>query len=338
MIASVENVTGAPLPASQPPASGSTPPPVMPEPQTSLGNLANADMMSAIYALMSKQRSTDMTAAKANVNANGAIQKAEQTEQQQAIVKQEQAEQSAAQWGLFGKIASVIAIAVSAVASVCSCGAASALCAAACILSATAFVEGQTNVLTKITGNPDVDKAFQIGCGIAAACCSGGAGIATLGSSVVVGASQILSSGAKVGQEVLGSINDSGCQEAALAVGIGGAVAGAIGSFGAIGNVGTAAASTAGTVVKAATDATNGAAEIGAGVATVVEAQYDADATDRTADAKQDQQIIDRFQQLTQFVIDGAKTTDDAHKQALQTLTGAMQTQDQTLVIASTKV
>jgi len=136
-----------------------------PQPTTSM----SGDPMAALYELMSKQRSNDMKSGEASVEHNHELQKAQALKQEADFKKQEDAERGAAAWGIFGKIASVIAIAVSAVASVCSCGAASGLCAAACVLSTLAFAEGETHVLTKLTNNPDVEKAFQFGCGIAAA-------------------------------------------------------------------------------------------------------------------------------------------------------------------------
>jgi len=316
----------------------SSAPPIMPDPSQ---GAMSSDPMAMIYELMSKQRNNDSTEAHANVEHNQQLEKAQQAEQAEAIKKQQEAEQQAASWGIFGKIASVIAIAVSAVASVCSCGAASALCAGACVLSAMAFAEGQAQILTKLTGNPDVDKAFQIGAGIAAAICSGGAGIANLGVSVaktVAGAFEIAGSACTIGKDALSTSNDKGCQDASMALGVagsacalGGAAAGAADG---VGDVSDAAQK----AIGAAADVTAGAAEVGSGVATIASSQYEADATDRGADAKQAELAIHRIQQLTQLVVDGLKESDGSHQRALQTLAGAMQTQAQTLVVASARV
>jgi hypothetical protein len=330
MISSMQNVNNTPTSAGV--DSGATAiehPALMPMP-----NLAAADPMTAMYAIMAKQRTNDLNQGKANIAHNREAQQADLLEQQADFKKQEDAEQNAKAWGIFGKIASVIAIAVSAVASACSCGAASALCAAACVLSTMAFAEGEAHVLTTITGNPDVDKAFQIGCGIGAALCSGGAGIATLGSSALVGTSEILSSSCKIGQEAFSASSDKGCQDASLALGIGGAVSGVVGSFGGIGDAG----STVGAAVGGTVQAVNGAVQIGAGVTTIASSAYEADATDRAADAKQAGLSMDRQEQVAQWVIDGMKDADESHAHALQTLSGAMQTQAQTLVMASSKV
>jgi hypothetical protein len=334
MITSIQNTVQSPA-ATFPDDREVNPPPVLPAPQSTS---ADGDPMGMLYLLLSKQRANDMNSAQANVKQNRAIEKADQLEQENALIKQEKDAQNAAAWGIFGKIASLVAIAVSAVAAACSCGAASALCVGACVLSAAAFAEGETHVLTTLTGNPDVDKAFQIGCGIGAALCSGGAGIATLGSSVLVGTSEVLSAGCKVGQEVMGNIDDKGCQDVAMGFGIGGAVSGVVGSFGTVGNLAQSGGDALKNAVKAGADVANGVTQVAAGATTIVSSQYTADATDRAADAKQAQQAINRLQTLTKWVIDAVKETDDSHAHALQTLAGAMQTQAQTLVIASSKV
>jgi hypothetical protein len=328
------------------PSFGSAPsssPPVMPEPQSmdSIGG----DPMAALYALLSKQRDNDMASGKANVDHNRELEKAQQADQAKALKEQEEAQENAAKWGIFAKIASVVAIAVSAVASVCSCGAASALCAAACVLSAMAFAEGQTQVLTKLTGNPDVDKAFQIGCGIGAALCSGGAGIANLAAgatATVLGtlgsSGQVASASCQIGQEALGAVNDKGFQDAAMAFGIAGSVCAVAGSVGGAGSAAQGAADTGEKAAKATADVVKGATEIGAGVTTIVSSQFQADATDRGADAKEAELQIAHLQQLTEFVIDGIKESDHSHNRALRTLEGAMQTKAQTLLIASARV
>jgi hypothetical protein len=269
------------------------------------------------------------------------MQKAEQNKQLDALKKQEDAQANAASWGIFGKIASVIAIAVSAVAAVFSCGAASGLCVAACAISAVAFAEGEAQVLTKLTGNPDVDKAFQIGAGIAAAICTGGAGIGNLavaGAKTAIGvlgaSGQIASASCSIAQQSLGAVDDKGFKDAAMAFGIGGSVCALTGSLAGVGDVAKGAAS----AVKAAADITKGAVEIGAGVTTIVSSQYQADATDRGADVKDAELSIKRFQQLVEFMVDGVKDTDKSHERALRTLSGAMQTQAQTLTIASARV
>lgn len=358
-----------PLLAMAPAAS----PPLMPEPQS---ELAGGDPMSMIYELMSKQRNNDMSSGKADVDHNREAAKAAMVKQAADFKKQEDAENSAKAWGIFGKIASCVAIAVSAVAAACSCGAASGLCVAACVLSTLAFAEGEAHVLTTVTGNPDADKAFQMGCGIGAALCSGGAGFASLAANAVAGGAQIASAACKITQEVVSNCaTGQTAQYVSMAFGIGSAVAslgGGVASATGFGSAATAGADAtkvaaqsistvanvsggANVVMQAAGDAVDTAnhvsgvvssvndfvkagGEITAGVGAIGVGMYQADATDRAADAKQEAMQIDQLQQLASWMIDGIQATDDSHKQALQTLQGAMQTQAQTLVVASAKV
>ncbi len=314
-----------------------SPPPVMPEPQSpDMGG----DMMSMIYSLMSKQRNTDVASGENAVSHHRELEKSEQLKQQVAFKKQEDAEQNAASWGLVGKIASVVAIAVSAVVSALSCGAASGLCVAACVISSIAFAEGEAHVLTTLTGNADVDKAFQIGSGIAAAICSGGAGFANLGATVVKTVSatmQIAASACEIGQEALSCSSDKGCQDVAMGLGIAGSAFALAGSLTNIGSAATQVADAGEKIVTATGDAVKGAGEIGTGVATIVSTEYKADATDRATDAKQAQIQITHLERLTEWVIDGVKETDASHKRALQTLQEAITTKAQTLIIASAK-
>jgi len=119
-----------------------------------------------------------------------------------------------------------------------------------------------------------------------------------------------------------------------MAFGIAGSACALTGSLASVGNVAKSGA----TAVKATADIVNGAVEVGAGVTGMVSSQYQADATDRGADAKEADVAIKHLQQLIEWVIDGVKDTDKSHERALRTLSGAMQTQAQTLTIASARV
>ncbi len=319
----------------------------MPEPQAI--DTAGGDPMSMIYELMSKQRNNDMASGEAGVVNNRALEKAQMLKQADDLRKQEESKANAATWGIFAKIASVIAIAVSAVASAFTGGAATGLCVAACALSALAFAEGEAHILTDITHDPNVEKAFQVTVGILAAACSCGAGAANLVTGAAktviqeVGAgAQIVGASCQIGQQALSLDNDKGVQDFAMALGFAGAACSIVGSLGSIGTgvskAAGAAASASKKVIQATAEVTSGVAEVGAGVAEVGSSEYQADATDRLADAKSAQLAIARLEQLTSLLIDGVKETDSSHERALQTLQGAMQTQAQTLVIASARV
>jgi hypothetical protein len=325
---------------------------LMPEPSVPL-DASGGDPMAALYAIMAKQRTNDMASGKAGVEHNHEMQKAQMLKEQEDFKKQEDAKNSAAAWGIFGKIASIVAIAVSAVVSAVSCGAASALCAGACALSAAAFVEGETHCLAKMTGDPNVGKWFQMGCGIGAALCSGGAGLAATGAGIVGQVAEVAGSACKIGQEVISNTStDKNWGYVAMALGVAGSVGDVTFAASAALNAASSVASGVGTAVKECLDGvqsttslvqtvkvaaavTSFAAGVSGGVATIVSSQYQADSINDDADAKQAQMRIAHLQQLTSWAIDGIKETDKSHERALGTLQGAMQTKGQTLVVAS---
>ena len=72
-----------------------------------------------------------------------------------------------------------------------------------------------------------------------------------------------------------------------------------------------------------------------AATGTIGTSQCAADAVDAQANAKVAKQQMAKLDRLIQWVIDGVKETDGSHKRAMETLQGAMQTQGQTLVVAS---
>jgi hypothetical protein len=294
--------------------SSDTSPPVMPEPQPL--DSVGGDPMSMIYALISKQRSNDMKRGEANVSHNRELAKAQLLKEQADFKKQEDDKANAAAWGIFGKIASCVAIAVSAVAAVCSCGAASALCVGACALSALAFADGETQCLSKLTGDPNASKWFDMGCGIGAALCTGGAGIAASGISVGAKVLEVAGSACKIAQQVIAnSTNDQGWQYAAMGLGVAGAIGDVSMCFGGAANATSSIFGAATKTVKAAAGVTEAVAAGGQGVATIGSSEYEAAAIDHEANAK-----------------------DKSHERALRTLSGAIQTQAQTLVIASARV
>ena len=327
---------------------------------------------------MSKLGETSIRSGEACVNGQSTERKRLAAQELEAHAEQRDAEESAKTWGILGKVASVIAIAVSAVASVFSCGAASCLLVASCALSAMAFVEGETHALGKLTGNEDNSKWFTLGLGVSSALCGGAAGIvsstATFGAKVVeVGAET-----AKISSEVVGStVTSSEGSTAAMVLGIGGAVAGGAASVANAVKAGQAAAQAGSealskstesfstssktlarganalsdcseTLAKSAATFSTGAriasasAHVVAATATATAAVgstaasfYSADAVDAQANGKATKQQMARLDRLMQWVIDGVKETDGSHKRAMETLQGAMQTQGQTLVIAS---
>lgn len=338
--------------ASQPVAltSGTTrtggacaPSPLLPSPAA---NAAPADGMSLLYQLMQKQRDTNLDMGKHEVEQRKRDKEAEMGAEAAAAQQAEEDRASAEKWGIVGKVASVVAIAVSAVATVFTCGAATGLMVASCALSVMAFAEGETHALGKLTGNEENSKWITLGLGISSAICSGGAGLASSTATVGAKALEVGGESAKIASEVVGAA-DTGKdgKTAAMVLGIGGAVAGGAAS---IGN----AASGAGAVAKTGADGAKAvsstaravmgtahvvgaAATVAGGVSAIVSSQYEANAIDAEADGKQAKQRMASIDRLIQWVIDGVKETDSSHKRAMDTLQGAMQTQGQTLVAAS---
>ena len=260
-------------------------PVLMPEPQPMTD--AGGDPMAVLYELISKQRNNDMESGKAGIDHKRELQRAQQLKEEADFKKQEDAAQSAKVWGIFAKVASLVAVAVSAVAAVFSCGAASALCVAACVLSAAAFAEGESHVLLKLTNNPDVEKAFQMGCGIGAALCSGGAGLAATGAGIVGQVAEVAGSVAKCGQEVISNVTtDKGWGYVAMGLGMAGAagdmgfaLSSAIKGAAAVAKGAADTAKASATLVegtKIAAAATSFVAGTSAGVGTIVSSEYDA--------------------------------------------------------------
>jgi hypothetical protein len=312
-------------------------PSVMPAPSAT--NDLGGDPTTMIYALISKQRNNSMAAGEKRIEHNHQLEHAEQLKEDAAFKKQQDDKANAEVWGIFGKIASCVAIAVSAVAAVCSCGAASALCVGACCLSALAFADGETQCLSKLTGDPNASKWFDMGCGIGAALCTGGAGIAASGVSVGAKVLEVAGSACKIAQQVIAnSTTDQGWQYAAMGLGAAGAIGDVSMCFGGAAKATSSIFGAATKTVKAAAGVTEAVAAGAEGVGTIVTSEYQASAIDHEADAKTASMEIAHLQQLTSWLVDGIKDTDKSHERALRTLSGAIQTQAQTLVIASARV
>lgn len=301
------------------------------------------DALSAMYLLMQARRQTSLEVGRSEVESRKQDKELAMATEKQALADEADAKESAEKWGILGKVASVIAIAVSAVASAFSCGAASGLLVASCALSAMAFVEGETHALGKLTGNEDNSKWFTLGLGISSAVCGGAAGIVSSSATLGVKVLEVGGEAAKISSDVVGStVTSSEGSTAAMVLGISGAVAGGAGAI-------TSAVQTASGIVKKGGEALSKGARLAATTGHVVGATAtataavgnsaatfaSADAVDAQADAKIAKQQMAKLDRLIQWVIDGVKETDGSHKRAMETLQGAMQTQGQTLVTAS---
>jgi hypothetical protein len=81
--------------------------------------------------------------------------------------------------------------------------------------------------------------------------------------------------------------------------------------------------------------ATSGGADVVAGGAHIRNGDFAAKAQDAAADAEGAKQRSERLDQLTTWIIDELKDSDKSHERAMQSVQGAMQTNDQTAVIAA---
>ncbi len=327
--------SAAPIGIGAAPGAGAPPgaPPLLPPPSS---DAMPGDGMSLLYQLMQKQRENNLDMGKNQVESRKKDKEIQIAKQAEAEKQAQEDKESAEKWGILGKIASVVAICVSAVASVFSCGAASGLLIAACVLSTMAFVEGETQALGKLTGDAENSKWFTLGLGVASAICSGGAGLAASTTTIATKVLEVSAEASKITSEVVGS-TVKGPEGTYLAMGFGaaGAVTGGIGSL-------TNTAKVAGETFSEAAEIakyTSAGVQLGnaatAAAASVVVSQFQADAIDAHADAQVAKQQMQRLDRLIQWVIDGVKETDGSHKRAMESIQGAMQTQGQTLVIAS---
>lgn len=295
-----------------------------------------ADAMSMVYQLMQKQREANLDMGKTQVESRKADKEIQMAAQRQALADEAEAKESAAKWGILGKVASVIAIAVSAVASVFSCGAASGLLVAATVLSTMAFVEGETNALGKMTGNAENSKWFTLGLGVASAICSGGAGIAASTTTLATKVVEVSGEAATVTSEVVGTA-DSSKEAGYVSMGLGaaGAIAGGGAGIAGAARGASRGVSRAAIVVKEVAAGVELGNSVLAATGTIGTSQCSADAVDAQANAKIAKQQMAKLDRLIQWVIDGVKETDGSHKRAMETLQGAVQTQGQALAIAS---
>ncbi len=295
-----------------------------------------ADGMSMIYQLMQKQRETNLDMGKQQVESRKADKEIQMAAQAKALADEADAKESAEKWGILGKVASVIAIAVSAVASVFSCGAASGLLVAATVLSTMAFVEGETHALGKMTGDVENSKWFTLGLGVASAICSGGAGIAASTTTVATKVVEVSGEASSIAGQVVGTA-DSSKEAGYVSMGLGaaGAVAGGGAGIAGAAQGASRGVSKAAVVMKEVAAGVELGNSVVAATGTIGTSQCAADAVDAQANAKVAKQQMAKLDRLIQWVIDGVKETDGSHKRAMETLQGAMQTQGQTLVVAS---
>jgi hypothetical protein len=182
-----------------------------------------------------------------------------------------------------------------------SCGAGTAvavLAIAACVMSTAGMVEGETHVLEKCGVSSDAAGGIGLGCSIAGAVMSLGAGAAA--------------SGAEVGAEAATTTASAS---------------------GAAGKTATTAASVATTTAKVASVSAAGA-DVAGGAATIESSHYAAEAEDRTADAQAAQSHAALVQQVITDLLANLSDDTKANERRLGEVQGAMHTQDAALAAA----
>jgi hypothetical protein len=277
-----------------------------------------ADAMSTLYLLMSKQRDRDMVSGQAQVALEHRQAMNDLAAQSKALKDQVDAENTAATWGVFAKVAAVIVTVVSAVASVFTCGAASGLLVASAFLSAAAFTESEVHVVGKLSGSDAASTGTSIGLGVASAICSFGATAAGSGAGVAAQA------GATVAQVAATSVATSAQAAGTVAA-----------SATSVATTVTGCSIATSKLVAGAANIVSGAAQVAQGAADVGTAAWSYAGAEAATDAKQASVHEAKMNRLTDWILSAAKEADKSHERALSTLQGAMQTKGQTLVTAS---
>ncbi len=164
------------LPCAEPAKpSGASFESVLPAPRALAGPNGRMD---ALYTLIAERREAGTRAGQSQVEMHRKSERAEMAAANAALGEQIDAENKAETWGTLAKVASAVVTAASAVAAVCSCGAASGLLVASVCLSSAAFAEQQFHVVTQLSQSETAGAATSAGLAIASAACSLGGTLA----------------------------------------------------------------------------------------------------------------------------------------------------------------
>jgi hypothetical protein len=319
-----------PTPATA--STGDTPtPPVggegdslLPEPAAASGIGIN-DAMAMIYTCISKQSSADVKTGEDRVDVERAQRDLALKAEQAAMDREEQAEGSHSK-GLFATVGGLLHDVTRDVATA----------------HFAALARDTTSDVKAAWNSPnfwrDVEAGARITGEVAAVVGSAALTVCTFGggaaSAVLVG-SLILSTAGTVESnchvlEALG-VNANVASWIGIGASVGGAALGGVGGL-------MSAPGKVGLVVQAVSVASQGAsggAQIVAGVAHIKNGNFQADAEDAEADATAADDRMQSIQRVMGMVLDGIKDVTDSHQRALSSLAGAMQTNDQTMVIAA---
>lgn len=278
------------------------------------------DAMTALYVMMSQQRQLGMQAGKNRVDENQKLRDGALADERAALQRQ-QANEADSGRGFFGSIGHLLRdVADDAV-----------------HLRADRAVTDAVHDTEDAWDSPafwnDLEMGALATAKVAAIVGSVAVTAATLGAGApgIALAALALS----VGGEVVSETRVFG-DGASKWVGLGMEVAGAALSFGGtLATSGASATTRALSTVGAVATTTSGAADVVAGGAHVRNGDFAASAQEASADAEAARQRSERMDELTKWVVDQLKDDDKSHERALQTLQGAMQTNNQTAVIAA---
>jgi hypothetical protein len=278
------------------------------------------DAMSALYMALSQMRNTTLTNSKDRVAEDQKIREDALNDEIAAIKRQEDAAKNGAFWqDVENAVMTVaqVALAVGAVAgTVATAGAASPLLVCAALaLSAGGMVVSETKAFGDASGG--VAAALEITGGVL----TFGVGLAT---ALAPAASTVTSTAASTVASTATSAAASAAESTA-----GSAAASTVAA-----DAATSGSDLLGTVSTSAS-ALGGGAEVVGGAVHIGVGAYAADAQNAAADAQQARHRMERMERIVRAVIDDAKDQDKSHERTLGSIQGAIQTNDQTAVIAA---
>ncbi|MFO0667812.1 MAG: hypothetical protein U0174_27915 [Polyangiaceae bacterium] len=140
------------------PDGGSVPLSLLPKP-------ALTDPKMALYSLLASRRDANAEVAKSDVTAKRNEEQRAMDEADRALERQREAEENKSFWDVLGDIFSVVTIAATAVATLCTGG---AMAVASCALTAASVVEQKGHVLEELGVDAEIARWVGVGCSVGA--------------------------------------------------------------------------------------------------------------------------------------------------------------------------
>lgn len=278
------------------------------------------DAMSALYVMMSQQRQLGMQSGKNRVDENKKLRDAALSDERAALERQKANEADSGR-GFFGSIGHLLGDVADDVVHL------------RVDRAVTDAVHDTEDAVNSPAFWSDLEKGALAVAKVAAIVGSVAVTAATLGAGAP--AIAVVALALSVGGEVVTETRVFG-DDASKWVGLGLEAAGAALSFGGtLVTSGASVATRALTTVGAVATTTSGAADVVAGGAHIRNGDFAANAQEASADAEAARHRSERMDELTKWVVDELKDDDKSQERALQTLQGAMQTNNQTAVIAA---